>query len=114
MDMERELTVERLAEDPWLVLHHPIPADADPQLLKAARAAAVVCRVVAEDLITHGPEDPHFSDLKKIDAILADIRNRLDEPEPDAKPLEPEMKTILDELEKNWKAQPPKQRDRER
>jgi hypothetical protein len=73
-----------------------------------------VCRVAAEDLITHRPEDPHFSDLKKIDAILADIRNRPGQPEPKAKLLEPEMKTILDELEKSWNAQPHKQRDRER
>jgi hypothetical protein len=32
---------------------------------------------------------------------LTDIRNRLGEPEPEAKPLEPGIKTTLDELRKN-------------
>jgi hypothetical protein len=114
MHHEKELTVERLAEDPWLVLHHPIREDADPQLLKAARAAAVVCRVVSEDLITHRHDDPHFSDLKKIDAILADIRTRLGEPEPEPMPLDPEMEATLEKLEKDWQAPPHKPRERER
>jgi hypothetical protein len=69
MAFERELTVERLAEDPWLVLYHQIPQDADAQLLKAARAAAVVCRVETEDSMTHDSDDPHARDLDKIDAI---------------------------------------------
>jgi hypothetical protein len=96
----KELTVERLSEDHWLVLHHPIPQDADPQLLKAARAAAVVCRFETEDLMTHDIDDPHARDLTKIDAILTDIHQRLGEPEPEAKPLDPEIKTALDEFEK--------------
>ena len=36
--------------------------------------------------MTHGLDDPHASDLKKIDAILTDIRTRLVEPEPEPKP----------------------------
>jgi hypothetical protein len=104
MDREKELSVERLAEDPWLVLHHTIPADADPQFLKAARAAAVVCRFVSEDLITHRHDDPHFRDLKQIDAILADISNRLGdaEPEPEPIPLNPDMEATLEKLEQDW------------
>lgn len=101
MASERELSVERLSEDPWLVLYHPIPRNADAQLLKAARAAAVVCRTETELISTHDAQDPHAPDLRKIDAILSDIRKRLGEPEPEAKPLEPGMKTTLDELEKN-------------
>jgi len=114
MASERELSVENLSEDPWLVLYHPIPQDADAQLLKAARAAAVVCRTETEILATHEPNDPHAPDLKKIDAILTDIRTRLGEPEPEPKPLEPGLKAALDELEKKWTAQPPKQRHRGR
>jgi hypothetical protein len=114
MASERELSVERLSEDPWLVLYHPIPQDADAQLLKAARAAAVVCRTETELLATHEANDPHAPDLKKIDAILTDIRKRLREPVPEVKPLEPGMKTTLDELEKKWTAQPDKQLDRGR
>jgi hypothetical protein len=109
-----ELTVHTLLEDPWLVLDHPLPDGADPQLLKAARAAAVVCRYEAEDLIAHDSKDPHARDLKKIDAIFTDIRHRLGEPELEGLPLEPEMEKTLNELEKNWKAQPQKQHDRER
>jgi ankyrin repeat protein len=109
-----ELTVHNLLEDPWLVLDHPLPEGADPQLLKAARAAAVVCRYEAEDLIAHDSKDPHAQDLKKIDAVFTDIRHRLGEPEPEGLPLDPEMEKTLNELEKNWKAQPQKQEDRER
>lgn len=58
--------------------------------------------------------DPHAHDLKKLDAILTDIRHRLGEPEPEDRPLEPGMKSTLDQLEKKWNAQPHKQRDRER
>jgi hypothetical protein len=114
MPFENELTVELLSEDPWLILDHPIPGDADPQLLKAARAAAVVCRFEAEDLLTDAPDDPHARDLEKLDAILTDIRTRLGEPEPEGKPLDPEMKSTLDDLEKNWPAQPDKKHDRGR
>ena len=92
----------------------PIPETADPQLLKAARAAAVVCLYEAEDLIAHDSKDPHAQDLKKIDAVFTDIRHRLGEPEPEGLPLDPEMEKTLNELEKNWKAQPQKQEDRER
>jgi hypothetical protein len=109
-----ELTVHTLLEDPWLVLDHPLPEGADPQLLKAARAAAVVCRYEAEDLIRSSPNDPHARNLKKIDAIFTDIRHRLGEPEPEGIKLEPEMKTTLDELEKTWDALRHKERDRER
>lgn len=63
--------------------------------------------------MTHDIDDPHARDLKKIDAILIDIRTRLGEPEPEPKPLEPGIKTTLDDLEKKWNAQPHKQRDRE-
>jgi hypothetical protein len=110
MASERELTVENLSEDPWLVLYHPIPRDADAQLLKAARSAAVVCRTETELLATHEPNDPHAPDLKKIDSILTDIRERLGEPEPEAKPIEPGLKAALDKLERKSTAQPPKQR----
>ncbi len=113
-DDEKELTVHNLLEDPWLVLDHPLPETADPQLLKAARAAAVVCRYEAEDLIAHDSKDPHARDLKKIDAIFTDIRQRLGEPELEGLPLDPEMEKTLNELEKNWKAQPQKHHDRER
>jgi hypothetical protein len=94
-------------------LDHPLPDGADPQLLKAARAAAVVCRYEAEDLIAHDSKDPHARDLKKIDAIFTDIRHRLGEPEPVGIKLDPEVEKTLNELEKNWKAQPQKQHDRE-
>jgi hypothetical protein len=109
-----ELTVHTLTEDPWLVLDHPLPEGADPHLLKAARAAAVVCRYETEDLIRSSPNDPHARDLKKIDAIFTDIRHRLGEPEPEGLPLDPEMEKTLNELEKNWKPEPQKQHDRER
>ena len=109
-----ELTVHTLLEDPWLVLDHPLPGGADPQLLKAARAAAVVCRYEAEDLIAHDPQHPHARDLKKIDAIFTDIRHRLGEPELEGIKLEPEMEKTLNELEKTWKPEPQKQHDRER
>jgi len=66
-----------------------------------AGSPAVVFRTETELLYTHDAQDPHAPDLKKIDAILADIRKRLGEPEPEAKPLEPGMKTSLDDLEKN-------------
>ena len=33
--------------------------------------------------MTHDIDDPHARDLKKIDAILIDIRTRLGEPEPE-------------------------------
>ena len=106
MAFEKELTVERLSEDPWLVLDHPIPQDADAQLLKAARNAAVVCKVEAE--IDHSDS----AAVKKIDTILTDIRQRLGEPEPEPKPIDPEMKTTLDELEKTWSAQQPSDEDK--
>jgi hypothetical protein len=108
MASERELSVENLSEDHWLVLDRPIPADADPQLLTAARDVAVVCQL---ELQLERPSSP---DLKKIDAILTDIRKRLGEAELEARPLEPGMKATLDELEKKWAAQPDKQRDRGR
>jgi hypothetical protein len=108
----KELTIKNLTEDPWLVLDHPIPETADPQLLKAARAAAVVCRYEVEDLIAAEPEGPHAQTLDKIDAIFTDIRHRLGEPEPEALPLDPETEKILEQHEKTWTAQ--KQRDRER
>jgi len=108
MGFEKDLTVENLSEDHRLVLEHPIPQDAGAQLLKAARDAAVACQL---ELQLERPSSP---DLKKLDTILADIRTRLGEPEPEAKPIDPEMKAALDELEKKWNAQPPKQRDRER
>jgi hypothetical protein len=114
MEFEKQLTVERLSEDPWLVLYHPIPQDADTQLLKAARAAAVLCRTESELLSTNYAQDPHTTELKKIDAILTDIRKRFGEPEPEPKPLDPEMKATLDKLEKKWPAQPDKPRDRGR
>jgi hypothetical protein len=104
MASDGELSVENLSEDHWLVLDRSIPADADPQLLTAARDPAVVCQL---ELQLERPSSP---DLKKIDAILTDIRNRLGEPEP--KPIEPGMKATLDELEKKWTAQPDRQRDR--
>jgi hypothetical protein len=110
----KELTIKNLTEDPWLVVDHPIPETADPQLLKAARAAAVVCLYEAEDLIASDPKDPRSQDLKKIDAIFTDIRHRLGEPEPEPLPLAPGMENTLNELEKTWNAQPQKQRDRER
>ena len=69
-------------------------------------------RATPSDLLTHDFNDPHARDLKKIDAILTDIRTRLGEPEPEGKPLEPGMKTTLDELEKKWTARPHKQHDR--
>jgi hypothetical protein len=112
MASEREFSLKRLSEDPWLVLYHPIPQDADAELLKAARAAAVLCRTESELLSTHDAQDPHAPDLKKIDAILTDIRKRLGEPEPEPKSVEPGMKATLDELEAKWKAQPHKQHDR--
>lgn len=93
-------------------MDHPIPETADPQLLKAARAAAVVCRYEVEDLIAAEPEGPHAQTLDKIDAIFTDIRHRLGEPEPEALPLDPETEKILEQHEKTWTAQ--KQRDRER
>jgi hypothetical protein len=68
-----------------------------------------VCKVEAEDLITSDIDDSHSRNLKKVDALLTDIRQRLGEPEPDAKPLDPEMKTTLDQLEKTWNAQRPSQ-----
>jgi hypothetical protein len=108
MAFEEELTVENLSEDHRLVLEHPIPQDAGAQLLKAARDAAVACQL---ELQLERPSSP---DLKKIDAILTDIRTRLGEPEPEAKPMEPGLKPALDELEKKWIAQPPKQRHRGR
>jgi hypothetical protein len=114
MALENDLTVKNPTEDPWLVLDHPIPETADPQLLKAARAAAVVCRYEAEDLIAAEPEGPHAQTLDRIDAIFTDIRHRLGEPEPAALPLDPEMEKTLNELEKTWQAQPQKQHDRER
>ncbi len=61
-----------------------------------------MCHVETEDLIAHDSDDPHARDLKKIEAILTDIRHRLGEPEPQR--LEPEMKSTLDELEKTWPA----------
>jgi hypothetical protein len=114
MALENDLTVKNPTEDPWLVLDHPIPETADPQLLKAARAAAVVCRYEAEDLIAAEPEGPHAQTLDRIDAIFTDIRQRLGEPEAAALPLDPEMEKTLNELEKTWQAQPQKQHDRER
>lgn len=108
MAFERALTVETLFEDHRLVLDHPIPEDADARLLKAARTAAVACKVETEI------ERPDSPDLKKIDAILTDIRTRLGEPEPEAKPLEPGMEKTLNKLEKTWKAKPHKQRDWDR
>jgi hypothetical protein len=108
MAVERELTVENLAEDHRLVLDHPIPKDADAQLLKAARAAAVVCQLELQ------LERPNPGDLKKIEAILTDIRTRLGEPEPEAKPLEPGMEKTLNRLEDKWKPRPHKQRDYDR
>jgi hypothetical protein len=66
MASEKELSVENLSEDHWLVLDRPIPADADPQLLTAVRGAAVVCQLELQ------LERPRFPDLKKIDAILTD------------------------------------------
>jgi hypothetical protein len=95
-------------------LDHPLPEGADPQLLKAARAAAVVCRYEAEDLIRSRPNDPHARNLKKIEAIFSDIRHRLGEPEPEGIKLEPEMEKTLNELEKTWDALRNKERDRER
>jgi hypothetical protein len=53
-------------------------------------------------------ERPSSHDLKKIDAILTDIRKRLGEPELEPKPIEPGLKATLDELEKKWTAQPQK------
>jgi hypothetical protein len=41
-----------------------------------------------------------------IEQRLTEIRQRLGEPEPEPKPLQPEIKTTLDELEKKWSAQP--------
>jgi hypothetical protein len=108
MAFQKELTVENLSEDHRLVLDHPVPQDADAQLLKAARDAAVVCQL---ELQLQRPSSP---DLKKIDAILTDIRTRLGEPEAEPKPREPGLKAALDELEKKWTAQPPKQRHRGR
>ena len=108
MASDRELSVENLFEDHWLVLDRPIPADANAQLLTAARDAAVVCQLELQ------LERPGSPDLKKIDAILTDIRKRLGEPEPEPKPLDPGMKSTLDEFEKKWTAQPDKQRDRGR
>jgi hypothetical protein len=108
MAFDENLTVESLSEDHRLVLDHPIPQDADAQLLKAARDAAVVCQL---ELQLERPTSP---DLKKIDAILADIRTRLGEPEPEAKPIEPGLKATLDELEKKWTAEPPKPHGRGR
>jgi hypothetical protein len=108
MAFDEKLTVENLSEDHRLVLDHPIPQDADAQLLKAARDAAVVCQL---ELQLERPSSP---DLKKIDAILTDIRTRLGEPEPEPKPIEPGLKARLDELEKNWTAQPHKQHGRKR
>jgi hypothetical protein len=106
MAFENELTVENLSEDHRLVLDHPIRKDADARLLKAARAAAVACQLELE------LERPNASDLKKIEAILTDIRQRLGEPEPI--PIEPEMEKTLNKLEKTWKAKPHKQRDYDR
>jgi hypothetical protein len=51
----------------------------------------------------------HSRLFKKVDAILTEIRQRLGEPEPEPKPIDPEMKTTLDELEKTWNAQRPSQ-----
>jgi len=86
----------------------PVPQDADAQLLKAARQAAVACQF---EIQLERPDSP---DHKKIDPILTDIRTRLGEPEPEAKPLEPGMKSTLDKLEKNWTAQPHRRHDRSR
>jgi hypothetical protein len=108
MASERELTVENLSEDHRLVLDHPIPKDADAQLLKVARAAAVACKVESEI------ESPNSPDLKKIEAILTDIRTRLGEPEPKPIPIAPEMEKTLNKLEKSWKTKPHKQRDFDR
>jgi hypothetical protein len=66
--------------------------------------------VEAEGLMTHDIDDSHARDLKKIDAILADIRTRLGEPDPE--PLDPEMKTTLDELEKTGSVQRPSDEDK--
>jgi DNA-binding NarL/FixJ family response regulator len=89
-------------------LDHPIPKDADAQLLKAALDVAVVCQLETQ------LERPDPRDLKKIDAVLTDIRTRLGEPEPEPKPIEPGLKATLDELEKNWTAKPHKQHGRGR
>ena len=108
MAFDEKLTVESLSEDHRLVLDHPIPQDADAQLLKAARDAAVVCQLELQ------LERPNSGELKKIDAILTNIRTRLGEPEPEAKPIEPGLKATLDELEKKWTPEPHKQRGRKR
>jgi hypothetical protein len=108
MASERELTVENLSEDHRLVLANPIPQDADAQLLKAARAAAVACKVETEI------ERPDSPDLKKIEAILTDIRTRLGEPEPKPIPIDPETEKTLNKLEKSFKPKPHKHRDFDR
>jgi hypothetical protein len=108
MEFEEELTVESLSEDHTLVLSHAIPQNADAQLLKAARAAAVACQL--ETQLEH-PDSP---DLKKLEFILTDIRTRLGEPEPQGIPLDRETEATLEKLEKDWKPQPHKPHDRGR
>ena len=108
MASDEKLTVENLSEDHRLVLDHPIPQDADAQLLKAARDAAVVCQLELQ------LERPNSRDLKKIETILTDIRTRLGEPEPQPIPIEPALKARLDEVEKTWTPQPDKPHSRKR
>lgn len=91
-----------LLEDPETVLEFPLPPDANVTLLKAARDTVVSYHPITDDM-------PSFVRNKlelALEQRLTEIRQRLGESEPEPKPLEPKIKTTLDELEKNWNAQP--------
>jgi hypothetical protein len=85
-----------LLDDPETVLEFPLPPDASVALLKAARDTVVSYHPITDDM-------PSFVQNKlelAIEQRLTEIRQRLGEPEPEPKPLQPEIKTTLDELEK--------------
>ncbi len=94
-----------LLEDPENVLEFPLPPNASVALLKAARDTALSYPVA--------DEIPSFVRNKlelALEQRLTEIRQRLGDPEPEPKPLEPGIKTTLDKLEKKWKADGPSDR----
>ena len=91
-----------LFENVESVLEFPLPPDASVALLKAARDTAL-SYPIAGDIPTFVRNKLEFA----LEQRLTEIRQRLGEPEPEAKPLEPGLKTTLDELEKKWNAQRP-------
>jgi hypothetical protein len=91
-----------LLEDPENVLEFPLPPDASTALLKAGRDAAL-SYPIADDIPSFVRNKLEFA----LEQRLTEIRHRLGDPEPEPKPLEPEIETALDELEKKWNADRP-------